>query len=159
MAENRPGNADKPGDADGPNGSAGGGAAPEGQRVPVVGIGASAGGLAAAEDFFRGLPPRPGMASVVIQHLAPDHESEPAELLQNRTTLPISQVEDGQRARANHVHTIPPGRQLTSQDRVLQVTPAEGKRVDGVVHGAVRTDRRSTPRRTGHADRRTSRGP
>jgi two-component system CheB/CheR fusion protein len=99
-----------------------------GIRTPVVGIGASAGGLAAAEAFFRGLPASPGMAFVVIQHLAPDHESEMAELLQNHTALLVAQAEDGQRVEANHVYTIPPGRQLTVDNGVLRLSPAAGRR-------------------------------
>jgi two-component system CheB/CheR fusion protein len=97
-------------------------------RVPVVGLGASAGGLAAAEDFFRGLPEKTGLAFVVVQHLAPDHESEMAELLQNHTRLPVAQAEDGQAVEADHVYTIPPGRQLTLEDGVLHLAPAEGSR-------------------------------
>ncbi|NIP79895.1 MAG: PAS domain-containing protein, partial [Gemmatimonadetes bacterium] len=103
--------------------------------VPVVGLGASAGGLAAAEDFFRGLPGEPGMAFVVVQHLAPDHESEMAELLQNHTALPVSQAEDGERVRADHVYTIPPGRQLTLENGRLRLSPAEGK--GGHVHAPI----------------------
>jgi two-component system CheB/CheR fusion protein len=96
--------------------------------VPVVGLGASAGGLAAAENFFRGLPEKTGLAFVVVQHLAPDHESEMAELLQNHTRLPVAQAEDGQAVEADHVYTIPPGRQLTLVDGVLHLAPAEGSR-------------------------------
>ena len=51
---------------------------------PVVGIGASAGGLRAYQTFFSALPPEPGMAFVLIQHLSPDHESALAELVQLR---------------------------------------------------------------------------
>jgi two-component system CheB/CheR fusion protein len=97
-------------------------------RTPVVGIGASAGGLAAAEHFFRGLPAHPGLAFVVVQHLAPDHESEMAELLQNHTQLPVAQAEDGMTVEADHVYTIPPGRQLVIENGVLKLSPAEGSR-------------------------------
>ncbi|NTV03338.1 hypothetical protein HGA89_00275, partial [bacterium] len=52
-------------------------------RFPIIGIGASAGGLQALESFFSGLPPdvAPGMAFVVVQHLAPDHDSILADII------------------------------------------------------------------------------
>src|ERR1700712_5490460 len=59
---------------------------------PVVGIGGSAGGLQALLQFFKNMPPHPGMAFVVILHLAPDHESNGAAILQRVTSLPIAQV-------------------------------------------------------------------
>ncbi|MDB4981546.1 MAG: hypothetical protein JWM82_2298, partial [Myxococcales bacterium] len=61
----------------------------------VVGIGASAGGLAALERFFDNLPDRPGMAFVVVQHLSPDFKSLMDELLARHTALPIQLVADG----------------------------------------------------------------
>ena len=74
----------------------------------VVGIGASAGGLAALERFFDNLPERPGMAFVVVQHLSPDFKSLMDELLARHTALPIHLVEDGVAVAANHVYLIPP---------------------------------------------------
>jgi two-component system CheB/CheR fusion protein len=64
-------------------------AAPRGSRpaVPVVGLGASAGGLAALETFFAALPPDPGLAFVVVQHLDPHHKSILLELLQRQTPM------------------------------------------------------------------------
>jgi two-component system, chemotaxis family, CheB/CheR fusion protein len=55
---------------------------------PIVGIGASAGGLAAFEQFFTALPPDTGMAFVVVQHLSPPHKSILTEILQRFTTMP-----------------------------------------------------------------------
>ncbi len=82
-----------------------------GARFPVVGIGASAGGLAAFEDFFSAIPTTvdPGMAFVLVQHLAPDHKSILAELIQRCTHLPVFEVTDGIRVDQNCVYVIPPG--------------------------------------------------
>jgi len=64
---------------------------------PIVGIGASAGGLGAFEAFFSGMPAEvePGMAFVLVQHLAPDHESILTELIRRYTRMQVFEVEDG----------------------------------------------------------------
>jgi chemotaxis response regulator CheB len=63
-----------------------------GPSFPVVGVGASAGGLEALTDLLRNLPTDTGMAFVLVQHLAPDHESILTELLSRATTLPVREV-------------------------------------------------------------------
>lgn len=83
---------------------------------PVVGIGASAGGLEAATAFFRATPADSGMAFVLIQHLPPDRDSLIAEILQRYTTMPVRQVEDGMVVEPNHVYVIRPGHTLTIKD-------------------------------------------
>lgn len=80
---------------------------------PVVGIGASAGGLEALEAFFSACAPDGGMAYVVIQHLSPDHQSLMAEILARRTTMPVVQVQDDMPVERDHVYVIAPGRTLT----------------------------------------------
>ena len=67
------------------------------QHFPIVGIGASAGGLAAFEAFFSGMPAdkEPDMAFVLVQHLAPDHKSILTELIRRYTRMQVSEVEDG----------------------------------------------------------------
>src|ERR1022692_876547 len=67
------------------------------QGFPIVGIGASAGGLAAFEAFFSGMPADtdPGMAFVLVQHLAPDHKSVLSELVKRYTRMEVFEVEDG----------------------------------------------------------------
>jgi two-component system CheB/CheR fusion protein len=80
---------------------------------PVVGIGASAGGLEAFIEFFEAVPENPGMAFVLVQHLPPDRESLIAEILAKHTSLPVKQVEDGMRVEPNHVYVIRPGHTLT----------------------------------------------
>jgi two-component system CheB/CheR fusion protein len=83
------------------------GAAP--QDTPyVVGVGASAGGLDALEQFFGAMPEDTGMAFVVIQHLSPDFKSVMDELLARRTKIPVVLVENGMQVEANHIYLIPP---------------------------------------------------
>ena len=79
-------------------------------RFPVVGIGASAGGLAAFEAFFAGMPAQgePGMAFVLVQHLAPDHKSMLCELLSRHTRMQVFEVEDGMLVQVNCIYIIPP---------------------------------------------------
>lgn len=78
----------------------------------VVGIGASAGGLTALEQFFGRLPRRTGMAFVVVQHLSPDFKSLMDEILGRRTELPIPVVEDGMLVEADHIYLIPPKKEM-----------------------------------------------
>ena len=90
---------------------------------PVVGIGASAGGLAAFEAFFSGMPADtdPGMAFVLVQHLAPDHKSLLAELIGRCTRMPVSEVEDGVVVQANCVYVIPPNCNMALLQGVLHL--------------------------------------
>lgn len=90
---------------------------------PVVGIGASAGGLAAFEAFFGGMPADadPGMAFVLVQHLAPDHQSLLAELIQRSTRMPVFEVEDGMVVLPNCAYIIPPGRDMAYINGTLQL--------------------------------------
>ena len=71
-------------------------------NFPIVGIGASAGGLEAFEAFFRHMPPDNGMAFVLVQHLDPDHESILVDLLKRATQMMVLQVQDGIRVQPNH---------------------------------------------------------
>ncbi|WPH22495.1 CheR family methyltransferase [Variovorax paradoxus] len=96
---------------------------------PVVGIGASAGGLEALIRFFENTPPDAGMAFVVILHLSPEHESNAAEILQRATGMPVAQVTRATPVEADHVYVIPPGMVLTMNDGRLQV--AASPRVAG----------------------------
>ncbi|MDQ5911761.1 MAG: two-component system, chemotaxis family, CheB/CheR fusion protein [Pseudomonadota bacterium] len=80
---------------------------------PIVGIGASAGGLEALEQFFSGVPADSGMAFVIVQHLDPTHEGMMPELLQRGTPLAVQQVEEGMSVWPNHVYIIPPNRDLS----------------------------------------------
>lgn len=75
---------------------------------PIVGIGASAGGLEALKQLLTSLPRDTGMAFVVVQHLDPKHESILPELLSRGTKMQVSKVEDGMQAEPNHIYVIPP---------------------------------------------------
>ena len=90
--------------------------------LPVVGLGGSAGGLAALQEFFAAMPPESGMAFVVILHLSPEHESILAELLQRSTTMPVTQVQSSVQVEPNHVYVIPPGKHLSLADGDLSLT-------------------------------------
>src|ERR1700760_3076906 len=78
----------------------------------VVGIGASAGGLEALEQFFENVHLDTGMAFVVVQHLSPDFKSLMDEILARRTALPISLVEDAMVVEPDHVYLIPPKKEM-----------------------------------------------
>lgn len=80
---------------------------------PVVGIGASAGGLEAIQEFFRELPQKPGASFVVVQHLSPDYKSFMSELLARHTKIAIKVVEDGMEIEENHIYLIPPKMNMT----------------------------------------------
>ena len=93
------------------------------QDLTIVGIGASAGGLAALRSFFTALPAATGMAFVVITHLHPEHESHLAELLQRHTSMPTTQVTRKVRVESNHVYVIPPKRSIRITDTHLETRP------------------------------------
>ena len=90
---------------------------------PIIGVGASAGGLEAIKKFLSGIPQGvdPGMAFVLVQHLAPDHKSILAEILSRFTTLTVMEVEDGMAVQANHVYVIPPGHDMALFNGNLQL--------------------------------------
>ncbi|NTU67675.1 MAG: PAS domain S-box protein [Chlorobiaceae bacterium] len=93
----------------------------QGQFVPVIGIGSSAGGLEALELFLKNVPPYCGMAIVIVQHMDPTHKGIMVELLQRITTMPVSQVIDRQKVEADHVYLIPPNQDMTILHGVLHL--------------------------------------
>jgi two-component system CheB/CheR fusion protein len=99
-------------------------------NFPIVGIGASAGGLAAFESFFSGMPTdaEPGMAFVLVQHLAPDHKSLLADLIRRRTSMEVVEVEDGMVVRPNCIYIIPPNRDMAFLGGALQLLPPASPR-------------------------------
>ncbi len=74
----------------------------------VVGVGASAGGLEALQQFLTFLPSDTGMAFVIIQHLSPDHKSLLVDILGKYTAMPVTEAEDGMRVERNHIYLLPP---------------------------------------------------
>jgi len=78
-----------------------------------VGIGASAGGLEAIEDFFSHMPEDSNLAFIVIQHLSPDYKSLMVELLSKKTKIPVHRCTDGMQVKPNNIYMIPPKKNLT----------------------------------------------
>jgi two-component system CheB/CheR fusion protein len=98
---------------------------------PIVGIGASAGGLTALEQFLAHVPPRSGLAIVVVQHRDPNSQGMLVELLQRSTPMPVQQAADQMTVEPDHVYVIPPGRDLSLMHGVLHLfepTEARGLR-------------------------------
>ena len=94
---------------------------PPAASTMIVGIGASAGGLEAFKTFFTHMPADSELAFVLVQHLAPDHNSLLAELIGRSTSMPVLEATHGMRVKARHVYVIPPNTTLTIADGVLQV--------------------------------------
>jgi two-component system CheB/CheR fusion protein len=98
---------------------------PASAPFPIVGIGASAGGLVALEQFLSQSPPKSGMAFVIVQHLDPNREGMLVELLQRHTLMPVIEAQEQTQVESNHVYVIPPGHDLSIQNGELhlQVPP------------------------------------
>ncbi|MBF0305176.1 MAG: PAS domain-containing protein [Alphaproteobacteria bacterium] len=100
--------------------------APNRAPCPIVGLGASAGGLEAFQGFISALPPSPGMAFVLIQHLDPTRKSMLGDLLGHCTAMPVSQVLADTPVQPDHVYLIPPNKTLVIEGGVLKLNnPAE----------------------------------
>lgn len=91
-------------------------------HCPVVGLGASAGGLEAFQNFLTAAPVDAGLAYVLVQHLDPNHESMLADLLSRRTPMPVRQVTDGMAIEPNHVYLIPPNASLVIEKACLRLS-------------------------------------
>lgn len=89
------------------------------QPIPVVGIGASAGGLEALEKFFTNMPDNTGAAFVIIQHLAPDHKSILSELVSRYTEMAVLQIVDGMEIKPNTIYIIPPASDVSLKNDLL----------------------------------------
>jgi two-component system CheB/CheR fusion protein len=92
---------------------------------PVIGIGASAGGIQALLRLFEQMPADSGMAFVVVLHLSPKYESRADEVLQRVTSMPVMQVREPTHIEKNSVYLISPSNDLSMFDGYLRVTPAE----------------------------------
>jgi len=88
---------------------------------PVVGIGASAGGLEAFSELLRHLPEKTGMAFVLVQHLDPKHSSELREILARTTKIPVMEVTDGTAVKPDHIYVIPPNTTMAIGSGVLRL--------------------------------------
>lgn len=94
-------------------------------EFPVVGIGASAGGLESFVQFLEHLPPDTGMAFVFVQHLSPEHESALSHILGRATAMTVREARHGLEIRPNEVYVIPPGSTMTLAGRRLLLSPRD----------------------------------
>jgi two-component system CheB/CheR fusion protein len=97
------------------------------QNFPIVGIGASAGGLDAFKKLLTAIPENSGMAYVLVQHLDPTHESMLPDILQRVTNIPVHEITDDIHLAPDHIYIIPSNKILTSTDGVLQLAPRDKK--------------------------------
>jgi len=93
------------------------------QNFPVVGIGASAGGLDAFKKIIKAIPEDSGMAFVIVQHLSPDYDSNLTEILALSTNLPVHEIINDINLSPNHIYIIPENNNLISYDGVLKLEP------------------------------------
>ncbi len=95
-------------------------------KFPIVGIGASAGGLEALEEFFTNIPADSGMAFVIIQHLDPTHKGMLPELLQRTTDMQVNTVKDRMKVKPDNLYVIPPNKSMSILNGNLHLfTPVE----------------------------------
>ena len=92
---------------------------------PVVGIGASAGGLDAFKKLLKAIPENSGMAYVLVQHLDPKHESLLPELLQKVTRIPVLEISDDIKVMPDHIYVIPSNKMMVANDGILKLTPRQ----------------------------------
>ena len=97
------------------------------KKFPVVAIGASAGGLRAFTELLGALPREPGMAFVVVPHLAPQYKSNLAEILSRNTKLPIGEVKNGDKVLANRIYVLPPNRSMLIKGGALHLSSSGHK--------------------------------
>jgi len=88
---------------------------------PVVGIGASAGGLEAFSQLLRHLPEQTGMAYVLVQHLDPSHGSVLPEILSRATRIPVTEVKDGTKVEPDHIYVIPANTSMVIESGTLRL--------------------------------------
>ncbi|MFL6585056.1 MAG: PAS domain S-box protein [Chthoniobacterales bacterium] len=102
------------------------------EPAAVIGLGASAGGVAPLQQFFGDMKPDTGLAFVVVMHLSPDYESQLASVIQQKTTMPVTQVHEPVKVLPNNVYVIPPTHQLSFEDGMLGLVPLQhalGRRI------------------------------
>jgi len=101
---------------------------------PIVGIGASAGGLVAFKKFFTHMPEDSGIAFVLVPHLDPSHQSLMVELLSRHTEMPVCEVSDGVAIEANRIYIIPPAKYLAIENGKLRLSkPPQPSRIETAI--------------------------
>ena len=113
--------------------------------LPIVGVGASAGGLGAFAQLLKALPVDTGMAFVLVQHLAPSHESALAGILSRATGMPVTEVSDEPQVEPNHVYVIPPNQSIVIVRGHLRLLPRDER-----VHHPIDQFFRSLAEHQGH---------
>jgi two-component system CheB/CheR fusion protein len=91
-------------------------------QLPVVAIGASAGGIEAITELLKHLSPTTGMSYIYIQHLIPDHESKLTEILGRVTAMPVQEAKERMKVKPDHIYVIPPNREMTLANGTLKLT-------------------------------------
>ncbi|PKN66297.1 MAG: hypothetical protein CVU57_06400 [Deltaproteobacteria bacterium HGW-Deltaproteobacteria-15] len=104
---------------------------PSPPAFPIIGIGASAGGLEALESFFSALPDRSGMAFVVVTHTSPEHESLLPEILRRKSRTPVKLIQDGMKVEENAIYLPPSDRDAILEQGVFRFRPRPNR---GEVH-------------------------
>ena len=99
-------------------------------KFPVVGIGASAGGLDAFKTLLKAIPEDSGMAYVLVQHLDPTHESMLPEILRKVTKVPVLEISDDIKVKPDHIYILPSNKMLVANDGVLQLSPRITKKYE-----------------------------
>ena len=97
-------------------------------QFPVVGIGASAGGLDAFKKLIKAIPEDSGMAYVLVQHLDPKHDSMLPEILQKVTNVPVLEISDDIKVLPDHIYILPSNKMLIANDGVLELSPRVTKK-------------------------------
>ena len=90
---------------------------------PVVGIGASAGGLDAFQKLVKSISPESGIAFIIVQHLSPGHESSLPQILKKDCKIPVVEISDNLEVKPDHVYVIPSNKLLTVNDGILELSP------------------------------------
>ncbi|HEY8361190.1 MAG TPA: CheR family methyltransferase, partial [Ramlibacter sp.] len=103
------------------------------RKVPVVGLGGSAGSIEALQAFFSTMPPRSGLAFVVVIHLGIHHDSVLTEVLQRSTRMKVVRIDETLELAPDTVYVIPPGRVLQSEDGKLRLATLSPERAGHVV--------------------------
>ncbi|HVG13533.1 MAG TPA: CheR family methyltransferase, partial [Chitinophagaceae bacterium] len=102
-------------------------------RFPVVGVGASAGGMDAFKSLVKAIPDNSGMAFILVQHLAPQYESILADILQKTTRLPVVEITDHIKVYPDHVYVIPSNKILIANDGILELKQrVKGERLNSI---------------------------
>ena len=94
---------------------------------PVVGVGASAGGLEAFKKLVKAIPNKSGMAYILVQHLHPEHISTLPEILQRETGIPVKEISDNVKVEPDNVYIIPANKMLVATDGILQLSKRPSK--------------------------------